>query len=79
MRTEPRQDSGKKGFWTVPNIAPLDCTVIEKPDEEFSEEWCIVNGNSAETPFYKIKFAPDGSITGLYDKSLGQGVGKRSI
>lgn len=61
---------GKKGFWTVPNIAPLDCTVIEKPDEEFSDEWCIVNGNSAETPFYKIKFASDGSITGLYDKRL---------
>lgn len=61
---------GKKGFWTVPNIAPLDCTVIEKPDEEFSDEWCIVNGNSAETPFYKIKFAYDGSITGLYDKRL---------
>lgn len=61
---------GKKGFWTVPNIAPLDCTVIEKPDEEFSDEWCIVNGNSAETPFYKIKFASDGSITGMYDKRL---------
>ena len=54
----------------MPYIAHLDCTVIEKPDEEFSDEWCIVNGNSAEAPFYKIKFASDGSISGLYDKKL---------
>ena len=58
---------GKKGNWIIPNIEPLGNAVIKKTT--FKGEWFTV-GDTIETPFYSIKFAPDGSIVSLFDKAL---------
>lgn len=60
---------GKKGFFTVPDIPALSCGNA-KPDS-FSGEW-IKQGEEIETPYYKIRFNPDGSFASLYDKELGR-------
>ena len=58
---------GKKGFYTIPEIAGLKSSKIVRSD--FNEEWLTVD-NTVETPFYSIKFDDDGSIAQLYDKKL---------
>ena len=58
---------GKKGYFAVPNLPALSGSEIKKAD--FDGEW-ITLGNTVETPFYKVKFNPDGSIASLYDKEL---------
>lgn len=60
---------GKKGYFTVPGLDALSGGEIER--ESFDGEW-ITLGNTIETPFYNIKFNPDGSIASLYDKELGR-------
>ena len=59
---------GQKGFYAVPDIAALSNGNIEKTEN--SNDWIAVNGFEAETTFYKVKFAPDGSIASLVDKEL---------
>ena len=58
---------GKKGYFTVPDLPALSGGEIEI--ESFDGEW-ISLGDEIETPYYKIKFNPDGSMTSLYDKEL---------
>lgn len=58
---------GKKGYFAVPDLPALSGGEIKKAD--FDGEW-ITLGDTVETPFYKVKFNPDGSIASLYDKEL---------
>ncbi len=59
---------GQKGYWCVPKLPPLSSGEIKRSVGTASE-WCFV-GDVVETPFYKVQFAPDGSILSLYDKTL---------
>ncbi len=56
---------GKKGNWLIPNIEPLSSASLRKT--VFNGEW-IKLGKTIETPFYLIKFNPDGSFAKLWDK-----------
>ena len=58
---------GKKGYFAIPDLPALSGGEIER--ESFDGEW-ITLGDTIETPFYNIKFNPDGSISSLYDKEL---------
>lgn len=58
---------GKSGFFTVPDIPALSGGTAV-PDS-FSGEWINI-GEETETPYYKIRFNPDGSFASLYDKEL---------
>ena len=58
---------GKKGFFTVPDIAPLSSGDVK--EKKGSADWINV-GDKICTPFYEIIFNPDGSIASLYDKEL---------
>ena len=58
---------GKKGFFTVPDIAPLSSGEVK--EKKGSADWINV-GDKICTPFYEIIFNPDGSIASLYDKEL---------
>lgn len=60
---------GKTGFWCFPDLAPLQSGEIKR-QVGTAEEWCFVNGDAVETPYYKIRFAADGSMLSLYDKTL---------
>lgn len=57
----------EKGNWIVPNIEPLSSKSLRA--SAYSGEWFTL-GETVQTPFYKIKFNPDGSIASLYDKAL---------
>ncbi len=57
---------GKKGFFAVPEIAPLSSGEICESD--FSESWFTVKENVVETAYYVAKINSDGSIESLYDK-----------
>lgn len=59
--------NGVRGFFAVPDIKALSCGEITK---EKSDGWFEHSGLKAETPYYKIEFAPDGSILSLKDKEL---------
>ncbi len=59
---------GKKGKWLRPQKGALCCVEFEESADDAS--WISVKGLNAETPFYSITFAPDGSITSLFDKEL---------
>lgn len=59
---------GKKGFWCIPNLPALASGEIRRSVGTVSE-WCFIE-ETVETPFYKLSFAPDGSILRLYDKQL---------
>ena len=59
---------GEKGFYAVPALDALSGGEIKY--DEASADWITVNGCKAETPFYSIEFAHDGSIASLYDKVL---------
>lgn len=58
---------GKKGNWLIPNMAPLSSGNLRS--SLYSAEWVTV-GDTVETPYYCVKFNPDGSIESLYDKEL---------
>ena len=58
---------GKKGYFAVPNLPALSGGEIRRND--FDGEWITI-GDTVETPFYRIKFNPDGSIASLYDRKL---------
>lgn len=58
---------GKRGFFTVPDLPALSGGPV-KPDS-FRGDWISV-GEETETPYYKIRFNPDGSFASLYDKEL---------
>lgn len=60
---------GKTGFWCFPNLAALQSGEIKR-SVGTSDEWCFANGDTVETPYYKIRFAADGSMLSLYDKTL---------
>lgn len=57
----------EKGNWIIPDIAPLSSKNIRKTN--FIGEWIEI-GETVETPYYSLKFNPDGSIASLYDKEL---------
>ena len=59
--------NGVRGFFAVPDINALSCGEITK---EKADGWFEHSGLKAETPYYKIEFAPDGSILSLKDKEL---------
>lgn len=59
---------GKKGFWCKPETGPLSCGEIDAPSNNIN--WFKAENNTVDTPYYIIKFAPDGSIVSLYDKEL---------
>lgn len=56
---------GEKGNWMIPNIPPLSSAKLRAV--KFSGQWITVD-ETVETPFYLIKFNPDGSIASLFDK-----------
>lgn len=59
---------GKKGRFVYTALSPLSCGEI--PETDSSEKAFLIDGLNAETPYYKIKFADDGSIVSLYDREL---------
>lgn len=67
----PHGDStrcGKRGYWCIPHLPPLAHGEIKR-SVGTANEWCYV-GETVETPYYKVQFADDGSISSLYDKEL---------
>ncbi len=59
--------SGVKGNWIVPNIPSMSSATLRKAN--YKGEWIKI-GEKIETPYYIVKFNPDGSIASLYDKKL---------
>lgn len=59
---------GEKGYWCKPMLPALSNGEIRR-SVGTAQEWCFAE-NDVETPFYKLKFAPDGSMVSLYDKTL---------
>lgn len=67
----PHGDStryGRKGYWCIPNLPPLTSGEIRR-SAGTAKAWCRSFENVVETPYYKIEFQKDGSITSLYEKS----------
>ncbi|MCD7722776.1 MAG: glycosyl hydrolase-related protein [Clostridiales bacterium] len=60
---------GKKGFWVRPQLEALSGKYI-RHNKSGDKSWFTALGDTVETPFYSVKFAPDGSILSLYDKEL---------
>lgn len=58
---------GKKGFFTIPNISSLSSGKIKY--ENAKTDWIKIS-DEIETPFYKLRFNEDGSISSLYDLKL---------
>ena len=58
---------GVKGNWIVPNIEAMSSKSLRAV--KMSNDWFTV-GDTVETPYYSIKFNPDGSIDSLFDKEL---------
>ncbi len=58
---------GEKGNWLIPDMPSLSSAVLRST--KFKGEWITV-GDTVETPYYLVKFNPDGSIESLYDKEL---------
>lgn len=58
---------GKKGNWIIPNIGALSAASLRS--SKYDGRW-LENGDTVETPFYSVKFNPDGSIASLFDKEL---------
>lgn len=59
---------GKKGFFAIPDIAPLSSGKITA-DLSNDTSWLILD-EKVSTPFYEITFNNDGSFGQLYDKKL---------
>ncbi len=58
---------GEKGNWLIPNLAPMSGKSLRSV--KYDNEWFSVS-DTVETPFYSIRFNPDGSIDSLFDKEL---------
>ena len=58
---------GVKGNWIVPNIEAMSSKSLRAV--KMSNDWFTV-GDVVETPYYSVKFNPDGSIDSLFDKEL---------
>ncbi len=58
---------GVKGNWIIPNMPALSSANLRKTS--YNGKWITV-GDEIETPFYKISFNCDGSISSLYDKEI---------
>ena len=58
---------GVKGNWIVPNIEAMSSKSLRAV--KMSNDWFTV-GDTVETPYYSVKFNPDGSIDSLFDKEL---------
>lgn len=58
---------GVKGNWIVPNIEAMSSKSLRAV--KMSNDWFTV-GDMVETPYYSVKFNPDGSIDSLFDKEL---------
>lgn len=58
---------GKKGYWTMLDMPALSGGEVKKIDTVGSIK---VQDNTAETPYYIVKFNEDGSIASLLDKEL---------
>lgn len=59
---------GEKGNWIIPNIEPLSSAVLRS--NKCEDNWISFDGKTAETPYYVLTFAPDGSFEKLWDKQL---------
>lgn len=58
---------GKKGNWLVPCIEAMQSGTVRA--QKYDKEWITV-GDTVETPYYSVKFNPDGSIASLWDKEM---------
>lgn len=58
---------GVRGNWLIPDMKSLSSASLRST--KFKGEWLKI-GDSVETPFYVVKFNPDGSIASLFDKKL---------
>ncbi len=58
---------GEKGNWLIPDIPALSSGSLR--GTKYKGEW-LKNGDTVETPYYYVKFNPDGSIESLFDKEL---------
>ena len=58
---------GEKGNWIIPDMPSLSSAALRSTS--CKGEWFKV-GDKVETPWYTVKFNPDGSIASLYDKEL---------
>ena len=58
---------GVKGNWIVPNIEAMSSKSLRAV--KMSNDWVTI-GDMVETPYYSVKFNPDGSIDSLFDKEL---------
>lgn len=58
---------GVRGYWAIPQLAPLSSGEIPMPDGNAG--WITV-GDTVVTPYYEIRFAPDGAIESLWDRTL---------
>ena len=58
---------GVKGNWIVPNIEAMSSKSLRAV--KMSNDWFTI-GDMVETPYYSVKFNPDGSIDSLFDKEL---------
>ena len=57
----------EKGNWLIPDINAMSSGTLRAT--KYNKEWFTI-GETVETPYYSIKFNPDGSISSLYDKEL---------
>lgn len=58
---------GEKGNWIIPDMPALSSKNLRAVHS--GTDWINV-GDGVETPYYVVKFNPDGSISSLYDKKL---------
>ncbi len=58
---------GKKGNWLIPSLKAMSGGTLRAT--KHTDEWITVE-ETVETPYYRIKFNPDGSIESLCDKEL---------
>ena len=60
---------GVRGNWLIPDIEPLSSSSLRA--SSYKGEWFTV-GEAVETPYYSVKFNPDGSIASLVEKENGR-------
>lgn len=68
---------GQAGFYALPEIPALSASEVPMPDAAAagagSKDWLQVSAPlHVETPYYRIDFLPDGSMSGLQDAATGR-------
>ncbi len=58
---------GVRGFWAKPNLEPLSSGEVPMPVGGIN--W-FTYSETLDTPYYKIRFAEDGAMLSLWDKTL---------